>query len=347
MISIVPFKKMRHEMMAFASNLFILVVLCCLPGCAGLVSSSSVDREPALYMADLSPDHGLISRWAPLFRLQASDAPYNRIGTPIARLDENGSAEVLVDPARPAIYFQIQEFQTSKGSYTNLIYRVHFPETPLSLFPFYLTAGRNVGLLVVLTLNRQQEPVLITVVHTCGCYLAILPTSLLPPEAYPAGWEVAGQQLFGIGLPGRLDLPVVTSPSQEPWRLVVEVNHATHRVGGLRIVSPEELGVSGPRQVMVLHPMADLEKLVLSGGRTTSFFETEGRRKGYVKNSRKPWEMLFMSWWAMDLRIGEDKALGPATDTGTIFYTSIKFWDRKKSDMWPFADFLRYWGWNL
>jgi hypothetical protein len=54
-----------------------------------------------------------------------------------------------------------------------------------------------------------------------------------------------------------------------------------------------------------------------------------------------------MSWWAMDLYVGEDKDFGPGEDTGTTFYTSLKFWDRKKSDMWNFNDFLSYWGWKL
>jgi len=30
-----------------------------------------------------------------------------------------------------------------------------------------------------------------------------------------------------------------------------------------------------------------------------------------------------------------------------VFYTSLKPWRRHDSDMWPFADFLRYWGWHL
>jgi hypothetical protein len=60
-----------------------------------------------------------------------------------------------------------------------------------------------------------------------------------------------------------------------------------------------------------------------------------------------PFEKIFMSWWAMDLYVGEDKDFGPGEDTGTTFYTSLKFWDRKKSDMWNFNDFLSYWGWKL
>jgi hypothetical protein len=58
-------------------------------------------------------------------------------------------------------------------------------------------------------------------------------------------------------------------------------------------------------------------------------------------------ERFFVSWWAFDWHVGEDKAYGPAEETGTVFYTSLKFWRRDVSDMWFFDRFLKYWGWNL
>lgn len=54
-----------------------------------------------------------------------------------------------------------------------------------------------------------------------------------------------------------------------------------------------------------------------------------------------------MSWWAFDWYVGENKRLGPAEETGTTFYTSLKFWARDKSDIWNFGSFLKYWGWGL
>ena len=54
-----------------------------------------------------------------------------------------------------------------------------------------------------------------------------------------------------------------------------------------------------------------------------------------------------MSWWALDWRIGEDKMYGPPEKSNSVFYTSIKFWDRQESNMWNFAEFLDYWGWKF
>ena len=79
----------------------------------------------------------------------------------------------------------------------------------------------------------------------------------------------------------------------------------------------------------------------------TSFYETEGPRKGFVKGSRKPLEMLLMGWMALDFRVGRDKKLAPRDEMSTTLYTSLKFWRRSDTDVWPFADFLRYWGWGL
>ena len=54
-----------------------------------------------------------------------------------------------------------------------------------------------------------------------------------------------------------------------------------------------------------------------------------------------------MSWWALDWRIGEDKKLGKNEDDGIRFYTSLKPWSRRASDLRNFKTFLRYWEWKF
>ena len=54
-----------------------------------------------------------------------------------------------------------------------------------------------------------------------------------------------------------------------------------------------------------------------------------------------------MSLISMDLFVGTDKAYGNSLETGNRFYTSLKPWNRKESDMWHFTKFLRFWGWRL
>lgn len=297
---------------------------------------------------------GPYSAFSPLFVVEKYDEPINRIGTVRARLHESEEGESLeedlfVDHLTPTFYVQRRGFTTPRGSYTNLLYRVHFEETPLSLFPFYLSGGRNIGLFVIVTLNDSNEPVLFTTVHSCGCYLAFVPTSYLPEDAFPSGWNKRGQRVFGEKLPGILDFP---EPFNTDMKVVVTLRSATHRVMDLRMEREQGFGEKGPGEEYTLIsstllPIEALEEVPLPGGGRTSFYDKTGPRAGYVKGSRKPWERLLMSWWALDWHIGEDKLLGKDSSEGTVFYTSLKFWARESSDMRDFAKFLAYWGWGL
>jgi hypothetical protein len=69
--------------------------------------------------------------------------------------------------------------------------------------------------------------------------------------------------------------------------------------------------------------------------------------KGHVKGAVKPLETLFMSLISLDLFVGADKAYVDTSQTENPFYTSLKPWRRKDSDMWDFFGFLWYWGWRL
>jgi hypothetical protein len=175
-------------------------------------------------------------------------------------------------------------------------------------------------------------------VHTCGCYLAIIPTSALPKSAYPEHWTPEKQDIYGELLPSR----IMIDTTAEEDRFVIRLRGATHRVMDVTTSQPARANA----ETAQLLPIQSLRELPFNG-KTLSFFETEGARKGYVRGSHKPYERWLMGWWALDLRVGEDKDLGPSEETGTVFYTSLKPWARKKSDLWEFARFLDYWGWKL
>lgn len=292
---------------------------------------------------DAAGNDDVFARYAPVIVPQDLRQSFNRIGRASARRDADGREVIYIDPAQPVYYVQRAEFTAGAHSYVNLIYRVHFERVPYSLWPFHLTAGNNGGLLVIVTLNDRQQPLLITTVHTCGCYLAIVPTSYLDRRAYPAGWPADTQPVFGETLPARLEYRAAFTPDQ---RLVIHLRSGTHRVMDVQVV-PQAL-VAPNFQVIPagIAPLDTLMQLPL-GEATTSFYQSSGRSRGYVKNAHKPFEFLLMSWWALDPRVGRDKEYGPAGATGTVFYTSLKPWRRQASDMWPFGAFLEYWGWRL
>jgi hypothetical protein len=308
---------------------------------AGCAVNPPLPQEPARWIYSVAgPDQGTAGQWAPAFAVPGHDAVYNRIGGPVVRQDGDTCPEIIIDPDLPTLYVMQQSFTTDKAVYTNLIYRVHFPEVPYSLVPFNLTAGKNPGLLVVVTLNAQNLPVLVTTVHTCGCYLAMVPTRYLPKDALPVDWEEGPQEVYGEHLPSMLDFSGITAP-----KILVSVRPETHRIMDIAVAAAKEFA-SRPIQVipMQLEPMDRLSRLP-NGNGTISFYYTEGAMQGHVRGSIKPWETLLLGPLSLDPFVGSDKVF--ETPIGSPFYTSLKFWRRDDSDMRDFPRFLRYWGWRL
>ncbi len=321
--------------------LFLLLPLLLLASCARL----DVPADSSALLAVTTQDKGRpTERFVPVFLVEDPEKTYNLPGTPRVSVAKNGSECISIDPAQASIYTKEHRFSTERGSYTNLIYRIHFSETPLSLFPFNLGAGRNVGLLVIVTLNGKGQPLLYTTMHTCGCYLAFVPTTYLPDDAYPEDWRKDGRQIvYTKSLPAFLDF---TASDPAGSRALVQIESATHRIKDIRLADRAALAAFNIRYAR-LSPLDSLKTLPAGNGGTTSFYETAGGRKGYVKGSRKIWERLLISWWALDWRVGEDKEFTADPQDGPVFYTSLKPWARYASDLRNFTPFLEYWGWKL
>lgn len=316
--------------------LFLLALLALTGGCARPLTGPPVDA--VLFSSPPAAETAVTH--APAFLVERGNLTYNRIGTPGVRVRVDGLPEVIVDPETPTVYHERARFSTSRGHYTNEIYRVHFEEVPFGWGALNLTAGKNPGLLVIYTLNERGVPVLITTAHTCGCYLAFFPTAALPAEAYPAGWPDRRQWIYGHTLPSRILTP------DDRRTVVFTLADQTHRIGWVTLLEAGETAGASAQVTVALAPMHTLYRLPFRET-TVSFFETEGKRAGYVKNNSKPLERLLIGWWAFDFRVGEDKAFGADDDSGVILYTSLKFWAREESDLKNFPRFLAYWGWGL
>jgi len=329
--------------MAFGrhSFLFCLVFLLLLSSCATLPVHPPKGAAVAYTVA---PGDDLLSRHAPVFIIENPASSYNRIGTPAASLAATEKERVFVDSGKPTIYTRMQRSDTETDSYTHLYCRVHFEKVPVKIVPFHIGAGNNVGLIVVVSLNGEGVPILYTTVHTCGCYLAFIPTTGLSREAYPENWIKTRRSVYSESLPGLLDFG--NGRPDRPNTLVL-IRDGSHRVKDIWLADRELLGQYRLVEAE-LKEVDTLESLPLKGGEgITSFFESTGSRKGYVKASYKLFERLFMSWWALDWRVGEDKKLGRDKSDGPVFYTSLKPWNRESSDMRDFSSFLKFWGWRL
>ena len=322
-------------------KIWFVVILLLGSGCA--YPPKVVHEEPHTVYVPRGEEASPVGRFAPVFLTYNWRKAYNRIGRPLARYDEEGREQVYIDYHEPVIYHTTRTFTTGNGIYTNLIYRVHFPKVPFSLIPFHLTAGKNVGILVVITLGEARNPLLITTVGTCGCYAVIVPTCYLPADAYPEGWKNEPLKKYGETLPPLLDYGHLDMP-----RLLVHLRSGVHRIMDLEVVEGESVG--DPSRFVTIEaplvPVEDLEKIPMNG-KTTSLYYTAGPARGHVKDSLKPFETLFLGLISLDFFVGTDKVYGNREVTGNPFYTSLKPWKRKASDMGDFAGFLRYWGWRL
>lgn len=330
---------MNKHRIGFVCVMALVVML--LPGCAHHMPLPQ-ERQQWAYQIQDTAGHPARA-WAPVFVVYGHQHNHNRIGRPTAEFDQNGKERIYIDPEKPSLYVMESRFTTTKATYTNKIYRVHFPKVPFSLIPFNITAGKNVGILMVVTFNSDQRPVLVTTVGTCGCYMVVVPTQYLPKDAYPKDWRYDKPlNKYGERLP-----PVLESNSTQLPQIVVHLRPDVHRVMDLEILDASQLTSDRFYAIpMSVFPMEVLEELPLNGSHT-SFFHQDGHRKGYVKGSVKPWETLFMSIISLDFFVGTDKAYADTAATENPFYTSLKPWRRQDSNMWNFSRFLSYWGWKL
>jgi len=327
-------------LLSSVTHVSVGLVLLFLTSCATLHQNYNT-TDLLVYRAD--HDDTVMERYLPGFLIENPGEKHNLIGTPTVGDDGGSVGKLYVSDEISTVYTERRSFDTAKDSYSNLIYRIHFKEIPFSIFPFYLGVGKNVGLIVVVTLNSDGLPVLYTTVHTCGCYLAFIPTSYMDQDAFPDDWDRADQSVYGEVLPGILDFKEV-SLSKSITTVLIRNN--THRVKDVFISDRENL-MDHKTSKARLQPLDLLHHLPQKKGGSASFYQESGEGKGYVRGSSKPWEWLLMSWWVFDGRVGQDKYFGRDRGDGPVFYTSLKPWARNESDMRDFPTFLNYWGWKL
>ncbi len=324
--------RQRHGWQALLIGLLLLF-----SGCAHHVAIAP--DSPVQVYSPIEEGKSLVEQFAPEFVIYGAQKEHNRIGRPVVKSDTTGKEKIAIDVQNPVVYFQKQSFQTDRDSYVNLVYRIHFPKVPFQLVPFNLTYGSNPGILLIITLNSANKPVLITSAGTCGCYKAMVPTNNLPDAALPEGWlkSESAQQIYGEILPRR-----IVYDADVRQRLRVYLRPDVHRVMHLEVGNGSSSSV-GESVAFTLEPTENLNRLPSKNG-PVSLYHTSGILNGHVKGAIKPLETMLMSWLSFDLFVGMDKAYG---DTGNPFYTSLKPWNRQQSDLWHFDRFLRFWGWRL
>jgi hypothetical protein len=261
-----------------SKRLLLLLLAFFLSACAHSATVSPQGTR-AVYTVSAS-ENSLANRFAPALLANGYQDNQNRIGMPEVKYAPNGAEEIYMDVRKPAMYWMQRKFKTPKSTYTNLVYRIHFPEVPISLLPFYLTAGKNVGLLFIITLDAENRPVLVTTSGTCGCYAVTIPTQYLDESAYPKDWNPQKPlYIYGETLPRLLNFSVFDQP-----KFLVHLRSDVHRVMDLEVVDAAKPGRSGVQETIEasLLPMGNLEKIPAGYGRTTSlYYKHDGPTGGW------------------------------------------------------------------
>ena len=308
-----------------------------LSSCATLQKTEQPAEPLHVVVEDTSRE--LLNVFAPVFVLPEWQQHYNQIGMVVAKTI-NGREKISINPDQPILYVDQSSFSTPSGTYINLIYRVHFQKTPFSLIPFHFGAGGNVGLLVIITLNNDHIPVLVTVANTCGCYAVVIPTVALPVDAYPENWTHNKQHVYGEIVPASLPL------YGEDDALLITVRPEVHRFMNANIIGRKTLKGKEVQSAKLM-PLQSLKTLPLEDGNFTSFYYDAWPLQGHVKGSIKPWESLLLGLFSLDFYVGMDKEYGDTAISRNPFYTSLLIWNRHASDMNNFAQFLNFLGWKL
>lgn len=282
-------------------------------------------------------------RFAPIFLVEGYDKSYNRIGKPSARLDKKGEEDVYVDPAIPVYYTEIRKWENGGESYTNLVYRVHFEMSKGNSKSKDGGKGRNVGTIVIITLDKAGKPVYFNSVQTCGCFHAVLPTPFTPESAYPKQWNKDEFKVYGEKLPGILKYPEDFDDSIRP---VLFLRDGNHRTADVQMASIASVRKKYELFSASMAPMESLKHLPLGNGETSFYFE-DGKNKGLVKGAYKRTEALLLGAWIGDSRVGQDRIYGGEEELPRGFYTTINPSEKDGSDMWDYAKFLKQNDWNL
>lgn len=308
-----------------------------------IIHSCPDDEQSVSFVS--SEEKDLFHRYAPIFVIEDENIPYNKIGEPKLKRDLKNNIRGYVDFHTPKIYAQKREFITRKGHYTNLIYRVHFQKVPYGFKPFHVTAGKNGGQLVVVTLNDKKEPLFITTVDTCGCYISIIPTNYLPEDAYPKDWVHEPHYRYGEKHTPRICK--YPKPFKSDYHPVIYMRTGNHRVSDVIVQNEEVIKAQYGIQEMNMVPITQLEYLQIDDEEERASFYYSDISKGMVRDAYKPYEMLFMSWVFFEPNVGWDKKYASSTEILSRFYTSLNPAYRRESDMWVFPRFLKFWGWSL
>jgi hypothetical protein len=177
---------------------------------------------------------------------------------------------VAIDPDRPTLYYYGSHTILRGAPMLQLNYVLWYTKRPRRHL-FDIDAGRIHGLTLRLTLDETGRPIMVDVIHNCGCYHFFFPSS----------------QVFKAPRRERLRedafVPQWLPPLRSDDRLAVRIETKRHWVERLYQDSPAKSAT----KPYALVPYEVLEALPRDSGKTESIFTPDGLVKGRTERMER------------------------------------------------------------
>ncbi len=242
---------------------------------------SSVAAEPGS-----ATDDQLLRTYAPIIVQQVDPAAeystdVDRIGAPSVRITPRGQIEAWVDPSKPVVLARVSRSRIGQAWHKQLNYSIWYPEHP-PMKSGDPEAGHTEGVLLRLTLDEAQRPILAETCFACGCFHRVFPVEALERAATEQFGRIeSGRSPLGRKQPFQVDAIIpqsmghFTPESPHPVMFVYSGKHFAGAVefGGYH-------GVPGETVEYTIAPEASIEALPLGAGIAASFFARDGLVRG-------------------------------------------------------------------
>jgi hypothetical protein len=165
-------------------------------------ATSPGDVVTAARLADADTEE-LLAFYAPVIVQDTpSDVDYDEtvdmLGHPRVRRDERGGWRSDVDTTDPAVFTHVTRAYLAGEWHTQLNYTLWYPEHP-PMGWFDPEAGSTEGVMLRLTLDHANQPLLMETAFSCGCFHRVFPVEALEKE----GTETFGPRASGRSSLGR------------------------------------------------------------------------------------------------------------------------------------------------
>lgn len=246
---------------------------------------TAADEAIASHLAEASEAEALAFYAPVVVQQELPDADYdasaNKLGRAEVYLDRAHRVASRVNTDTPVVYSYVTHSLLAGEWHRQMNYQLWYPEHP-PLASFDPEAGVTEGVLIRMTLDLENRPLLCETVFACGCFHRIFPIDALEKEA---------TETFGRIVSGRSPLAKDQSMKIEaiiPQSMgsfdTANSHPFVYVYGGKHFAGAVEF--NGPRpsnSETITYEMRDadeLEALPLPDGRTASFFQRDGLVRG-------------------------------------------------------------------